>query len=174
MKSTKESTAYVESELLDQNRNRVPFVAEGIGTRIGMVADLLGARRNAYELAGVSSATLQRYLAEETAPTFDAMARLCLAAGVRMEWLATGDAPMLIAGEESEAGRGSQTASPNLDTLRDALVLIDQALALTRRTASVEARAHLVAKAYDVLLEEGSVAAALRRIMTAVVSETGE
>jgi len=96
------SFSYVESEPVGPKRPGVPFLREGIGTRIGKAAGLLGTRSSAYEVMGVSSATLQRYIAEETAPTFEAIARLCLAAGVRMEWLATGAEPMLVADKEAE------------------------------------------------------------------------
>jgi len=102
MTETDEKTGrYIESELMGSKPRGVPFLREGIGTRIGKAASLLGTRSSAYEVMGVSSATLQRYIAEETAPTFEAIARLCLAAGVRMEWLATGEEPMLAAVEDA-------------------------------------------------------------------------
>lgn len=148
----------------------VPILAPGIGTRIGVVAARLGVRKIAYKVAGVSSATLQRYIAGESAPAFDAMARLCVSAGVRMEWLATGEGPMLVS--EVAPLSHSQAARPDLGRLVDALALIDQALALTHRSADREARAKLAVMAYDVLGEEDSVADALRRIMTAVESNT--
>ena len=102
MAETDEKTGrYIESELMGSKPREVPFLREGIGTRIGKAASLLGTRSSAYEVMGVSSATLQRYIAEETAPTFEAIARLCLAAGVRMEWLATGEEPMLASVEDA-------------------------------------------------------------------------
>lgn len=103
-------------------------------------------------------------------PAFDAMAGLCLATGVRMEWLATGEGPMLA--QETASGRHSQAVRPDAEKLAEALALIDQALALTHRKASREARAKLVAMAYDVLTEGDSVSDALRRIMQAVESTT--
>lgn len=84
----------MESELKNKSRVTVPILAGGIGTRIGVAAQRLGSRSSAYEVMGISSATLQRYIAEETAPAFEAVARLCLAAGVRMEWIATALAPI--------------------------------------------------------------------------------
>lgn len=130
---------------------------------------------------GVSSATLQRYIAEETAPPFDAIARLAIESGARMEWLATGEGPMTAAEAASqlaggavheEPGQASQPARLDEGTLADALAVIDQALVLTRRTATPKARAQLVAMAYRVLVEEGQVSAALSRIIEAVDAAT--
>lgn len=65
---------------------------------------------------GVSSATLQRYIKEDVSPPFDAIARLCLAAGVRMEWLATGEGEMLASATAKAAepapGLASHGARP--------------------------------------------------------------
>lgn len=41
-------------------------------------------------MIGSSTAQLQRYIREANMPPFDVAARLCAAAGVSMEWLATG------------------------------------------------------------------------------------
>lgn len=124
MKSNHRSAGYVESEPRSENRPSVPILASQIGTRIAQTADRLGVRRNAYEIAGVSSATLQRYVAEDTAPTFDAMARLCLATGVRMEWLATGAGPMLAS--ESEVARAGE---PDWGSLEQAITLVQRMVA---------------------------------------------
>lgn len=43
---------------------------------------------------GVSSAALQRYIKGENEPPFAALARLCAAADVRLDWLATGEGDM--------------------------------------------------------------------------------
>lgn len=169
-----QSGGYRESDVSVKPYGPHPIPAPGIGRRIGAAAELLGTRSSAYEVMQISSAALQRYIKEENAPPFDAMARLCLAAGVRLEWLATGIEPMRAGvGEPAPPPYGSQDARPDIGKLAEALSLIDQALVLTRRKASIEVRARLAAKAYTVLLEEGSVAAALRRIMESVETETG-
>lgn len=130
---------------------------------------MLGVRRNAYEVAGISSATLQRYIAEETSATFDALARLCLAAGVRMKWLATGEEPML----ESEAGRASQSVQPDAATLQNALELIDRALALLHRKTDTAGKAHLVGVAYKIFAAHKSAGDALQEIVQAIEKTGG-
>lgn len=69
----------------------------GMGARIGQAADAIGTRELAARAMGVSQAALQRYVRGVNNPPFDALARLCLRAGIRMEWLATGEGPMQVA-----------------------------------------------------------------------------
>ena len=68
-------------------------LAAGMGARIGQAADAIGTREVAARAIGVSPAALQRYVREVNNPPFDALARLCLRSGYRMEWLATGVGP---------------------------------------------------------------------------------
>lgn len=57
-------------------------------------------------------------------PAFDVMARLCLAAGVRMEWLATGAGPMLAS--DAQAVRPGEL---DLGTLGQAVELVQRMVA---------------------------------------------
>jgi hypothetical protein len=88
------SAAYGESDIEGSNRTLRPIPAPGIGHRIGQVAKLIGTRTSAYEVMGVSSAALQRYIKEENEPPFGPLARLCVAAGASLNWLATGEGDM--------------------------------------------------------------------------------
>lgn len=146
--------------------------APGIGRRIGMAAGLLGTRRYASDIACISSAALQRYIKEENAPTFDVAARLCAAADVRLDWLATGDGPMGI----SDAAESAKGSSPALSEakLAEALATIDQALAMARRRATPEVRARLTVMAYQLLAEENSAGTILGRILQAVDAATSD
>lgn len=72
-------------------RYRVPIPAPGIGTRISAACERIGTRKFAASEMGISVDSLARYIREENMPPFDVVARLCAAAGVSMEWLATGD-----------------------------------------------------------------------------------
>ncbi len=58
--------------------------------RLRHVADLLGNRKVAAKAANVSLDQLTRYLRGENQPAFSAMAGLCEAAGIRLDWLAKG------------------------------------------------------------------------------------
>ena len=59
--------------------------------RLRVVADRVGTRREAADIAGVSLDAVIRYLRGENQPTFTAISKLCQAAGVSMHWLATGE-----------------------------------------------------------------------------------
>lgn len=69
----------------------VPNPEEGIGTRIAEVADRIGSRKAAAQAAGVSASTLNRWITGESVPVFAGVARLCLSAGVSLDWVAYGD-----------------------------------------------------------------------------------
>lgn len=66
-----------------------------LGRRLTRVLDRLGTRRNAATVADRSVDQLAKYEKGIVEPPFSGIARLCLKAGVRMEWLATGEEPML-------------------------------------------------------------------------------
>lgn len=69
-------------------------LAHTIGDRIKAAADAVGSRKEAARIAGVSDDMLYRYMREETPPRFEAIVALAHAAGVSLDWMATGrDAP---------------------------------------------------------------------------------
>ena len=65
--------------------------------RLRVVADRLGTRREAAEIAGVTLDAIIRHLRGDNQPTFQSISRLCEAAGISMHWLATGDGPQELA-----------------------------------------------------------------------------
>lgn len=67
-----------------------PQPAQGIGNRIKAAADAVGSRKEAARLAGVSDDMLYRYMREETPPRFEAIVRLAYAAGMSLDWMASG------------------------------------------------------------------------------------
>lgn len=76
----------------------VPSTAGQLGTRISEVSDLIGSRKKAADVMGVSLAALQRYVRGENMPPLETAAKLCFAADVRIEWLVTGEPPMSAQG----------------------------------------------------------------------------
>lgn len=73
----------------------LPIIAPGIGKRIKAAADAVGSRKKAAQAAGVSDDMLYKYIRETSTPSFAAMVGLARAAGVRLEWLATGEGEMM-------------------------------------------------------------------------------
>lgn len=74
----------------DDRRNS----AQELGRRIQVVCDRLGSRQKAATAAAVSPAQLARYISGKNNPTLDKIVALAKAAGVSIEWLATGEGPM--------------------------------------------------------------------------------
>jgi len=72
-----------------------------LGRRLTQVLDLFKTRKRAAEIAERSVDMLAKYEKGAVEPPFSGLARLCLAAGVRMEWLATGEKPMLTGVEDA-------------------------------------------------------------------------
>ena len=143
----------------------VPFLAPGIGTRISEAAKLLGVRKSASAVLNISAATLQRYVSEENMPPFDVAARLCAAAGVRMEWLAFDQLPMLQKDDQKTAQQsGSQPV--RYDVLRVALRLAEELA--EGKVLSTEDRAELVGLIYE-MHEEGLPEAKILRFARAAV-----
>ncbi len=85
---------YEERDRTPTDPIRDPILATGMGSRLAQIADVIGDRKAAAEAAGVSVASLQRYLAEEVEPPFSAVARLALAARASIDWVATGHGQM--------------------------------------------------------------------------------
>lgn len=115
-------------------------------------------------------------------PAFDAAARLCLAAGVRMEWLATGEEPMLALHEYSgvrepdpppyRAGAPEPGGAMDreMDLLTDAVRLTEDVLHKfgIRQRANAAQFAELVRFMYAELAAgaaEDAASAALERIL---------
>lgn len=171
MKTTEKSIDYNYTQT--PRRTLAPIPAPGLGRRIGVAAKRIGTRRYASDVTHISSAALQRYIKEENAPTFDVAARLCAAADVRLDWLATGEGPMAPPNAEASA-MDDKLPSARLDEtkLTEALATIDQALSMTRRRTTPLIRARLAVMAYQLLAEEKSAATILGRIMQAVDAAT--
>ena len=71
----------------------VPGFRLDVGTRLREVEKRFKNRAAAAEAAGVAKSTLQNWVEGKTDPSFEGLVRLSDAAGVSVEWLATGHSP---------------------------------------------------------------------------------
>lgn len=71
-----------------------------LGNRIRVVADMYANRHDAVSAAGCSKQSLDKYMKGEQAPTLKTMFMLASGVGVSLDWLATGDGPMLRSGRQ--------------------------------------------------------------------------
>lgn len=124
----------------------------GLNDRIEVVADMLGSRKKAVEIAKISRDQLQRYIKGESVPPLDVAARLAQGAGVSVHWLATGEGSMKLSeaagqgggdGQQDPAIKGagyannerSQGAKINRDLLTAILAIVDKKF-LKKRVSS--------------------------------------
>ena len=87
IKKTKTSTH-------DKSKSPVIGSTSDLGKRIGLIADHLGSRKYAAEVAGISVDQLARYINGESQPSLAPIALMAAGANVSLEWLATGEGPM--------------------------------------------------------------------------------
>lgn len=80
----------MNSEADEQHGKALPTSDGELGTRLSAVIDRVGSRQKASSIAGRSTDQLWKYVRGTAEPPFVALARLCLATGTSMEWLATG------------------------------------------------------------------------------------
>lgn len=81
-----------------------------LGNRIRAVADMYASRQDAASAAGCSKQSLDKYMKGEQSPTLKTMFMLAKGAGISLDWLATGDGPMLQSGRQY--GAAMATAEP--------------------------------------------------------------
>lgn len=117
------------------------FFTSGLGERINIAIELIGTREKVSDLIGTSPASLYRYITEVNMPPFDLAAKLCAAAGVRMEWLATGQEPKVIP--------RNTPSSAFVEPLRQVVIAVEQALQEADRVMSAEKKADLIAAVYE-------------------------
>lgn len=87
---------YEESEPKEKDSESVPNPNKGIGTRISEISEMMGGRKKAAQSAGVALSTFHRWLAGDSVPALDSIARLAQSAGVSLDWVATGEGPMQL------------------------------------------------------------------------------
>lgn len=153
-----------------QSRTRRPTSAEQVGRfteRLQIVTKGRSARSFARS-SGISESGFRKYLAGKSEPTRPALIAIASEAGVTIDWLAAGEGPMRAAKDESQPVRLDRK------TLVEAIEIVERALALACRKATVAQRAVLIAMAYEIVLEESSISAALKRIIANLQGQEDE
>ena len=143
-----------------------------IGRRLSAVLNEVGTRRKAAIVVERSTDQLTKYERGAVQPPFTAIARLCIATGVRMEWLATGQGERKSAGERKSTGAVAEPVSQpmRLDhgKLRMAAHVLEQALDQAGASTDAAGRAELLAAIYE-LLEQGSAQDAAQRVVASML-----
>lgn len=146
-----------------ERASQVP--APELERRISALVSLFKSRTEAASICGMSTDQLARYEKGGT-PSFVPLAKLAIAKGVRLEWLATGQGDMH--GPETASEQGSQGARLDVGTLRAAVEVLDKALTDVDATTDAAGRAELVVAIYE-LLEQGSALDAAQRVVASML-----
>lgn len=150
-KKVGKSAAYNKTE----QPKRVPALPENfrakLGTRIASIADTTGGKRALAAAIGVHETQLYRYIRGENEPTAALMVLIARAAGVNLEWLATGDGPMRV-------GEGAVVAPLDRELLCLVIEEIERLLNDVNGELEPEKKAELIALIYEEVREqEGKV-----------------
>ena len=144
------------SDDYEQTRTQDPSSTEELGRRITAVLDRIGTRRASAAIARRSTDMLSKYERGTSEPPFAAMAALCKAAGVRLEWLATGEGdmdlkPRFVREEAAQWPADSPSQAVRRDELMLALQLASEALG--EKELPPGKHAELVTLIYELLVE---------------------
>lgn len=154
---------------LDRTSNFTLHVGSELGRRITAVLDTFDSRKNAAIAAGVHVDSLHRYQRGKQ-PTFEAMAKLCAAKGVSLDWLATGTGPMYVA-ERSQpinlmepAKNWPSKLEQPVDTLARIIATVDQLVIDLGIKANTQLKAQMVAAIYQNASEYGSIEPVVQKL----------
>lgn len=123
----------------------VPSLGMELGTRITEVCDLLETRKNAAKAAGVSPDQIHRWMRGENLRNFGSVVKLCGEKGVSLDWLSTGEGPMM------RDQRTGLTPPINIDLLAQVIAMIDGWLEDQGREMKKSKKAQVIAMAYEMI-----------------------
>lgn len=169
--------------LVDVTQARANAPTDGLGDRIALVIASLGGT-NLTSLVGKSAKQIQRYAQGKSEPPVTAITALAAAAGVRVEWLATGHGPMReVVGRDAPAQAIAvpQTDGRLLGRLTERIlavhgeagVPVDLRQAVERAAWEHDRIVAALSDPDDRLLRAGEVIADLRRALLARASGRG-
>ena len=146
-------------------------MSSGVGQRL---VKLRGSRSQAEfaTMLGVHKGTYGFWEREEREIGADALATICRL-GWNANWLLTGEGP-----EQLVDLATSQALGIDLDSLQDAIQVVEEGLTTHRRMMRPAQKAELINEVYLLFVEEGVEAEAIRqkvvRLIRALAHETGE
>lgn len=96
---------------MKKTSNSVPSSEDKLGTRISELSKLVGGKKNLAQMAGMSESQLYRCINGSSSPTVEPLVAIARAADASINWLATGEGPML-------ASELTATEQPREDAVR--------------------------------------------------------
>ncbi|MBF0251145.1 MAG: hypothetical protein HQL35_11015 [Alphaproteobacteria bacterium] len=137
-----------KSELARKPGTGVPGYTPELGTRIAQAIEGVGGLKAAARIVGVSDESLAQWRDGRARPSFFGLQHLASAAGVSMDWLATGEEP-----EKDAPVTGAALSKIDLALLTDVIRLIEDWLSNADRKMSPSKKAEVIVMAYEMIEE---------------------
>lgn len=123
-----------------------------------------GGNQAVADRAGISVSTLNKAVRGETQPRAEAMAAFVRACGRSLDWIFFGEerAPLAIASEAPAPALSApekETPPVNQEALQGAVMIVEEWLALNRRTMTPDKKARAVTMMYQLILEDTAAGA---------------
>ncbi|WP_417595041.1 XRE family transcriptional regulator [Oceanospirillum sp.] len=83
------------------NKNSVPLLTAGIGTRISEVSPRVGGKKELAKMAGLSESQLHRIVSGDSVAKIETIVAIAKAANVSLQWLATGEGRMVLGDDQA-------------------------------------------------------------------------
>jgi transcriptional regulator with XRE-family HTH domain len=135
----------------NQEVNVQPGKVDAFGERVEIAIEMAGGTTKMAEMAGVSTSVLSKWRRGESDPSRSRLVKMARAAGVSVEWLATGEG-----GPDQGATAPTELGKPDidLDTLEEVAVKVLALLEQRRPDLSTKARARIVRLVYEFYIKQ--------------------
>jgi len=134
-----------------QEVNVQPGKVDAFGERISLAIQRAGGAKKMSEKTGMSTSVLRSWRAEKSDPSRTSLVKVARAAGVSVEWLATGEG-----GPDQGAVAPTELGKPDidLDALEEVAVKVLALLEKRRPDLSTKARARIVRLVYEFYIKQ--------------------
>ena len=122
---------------------------DALGERISVAIERAGGATLMSQKAGVSTSVLRKWRSGQSEPQVTSLVNMAMAAGVSVEWLATGRGE-----SDQEAPSGLGEAHIDLDALEEVAVKVLALLDKRRPDLSARARARIVRLVYEFYIRQ--------------------
>ena len=139
---------YLFSLAFIMNKNTVPFLTDGIGTRISEISSLIGGKRELAKAANLSESQLHRIVAGESQVKLEPIVAMARAANVSISWLATGEGSMRL-GDQTTKGEEEIKTRIDQELLTACLEILDEVSRELRVTYEPAKKARMIALIYE-------------------------
>jgi len=141
-----------EKEQCKENGNGVPFLTNGIGTRISDSSRAVGGKKKLAEMIGMSESQLHRVISGESQLKVEGLAAIAQATQQSIAWLAIGRQSNMVA--ESGAAYQSGKMIVNTELLQEVLETVETVLQERGCELKPDKKSELISIIYEEFSQE--------------------